>query len=167
MKSEELRAIQAPFKQRYQNDPESARQTLIAAGEVVLSTLSVKLDHSGPSWDQTGMHSLTGGDGQFACAAEMLLHAVAGCAGVTFAAVATAMDVPIESAKLTVEGDLDFRGTLGVNRSVPVGFTAVRIQFEIQSTVDDVKLTKLVELAERYCVVAQTLKSVSAHWKRG
>ncbi len=164
--SQKLREIQAPFKLQYRENPESALQTLAAHGEIDLSTLSVKMPHSGPSWEQTGMHPLTGGDGQFACAAEMLLYSLAGCAGVTFAAVATAMEIPIQSAKLTVSGELDFRGTLGVSRVVPVGFTSVRIEFQIDSTATDEQLAKLTELAERYCVVAQTLKSVSATWVR-
>ncbi len=166
MQAHELRAVQAPFKSQYQSDPATAFQTLTASGTIDLPTLTVKLDYVGPGWDRTGMHPLTGGDGKSACAAEMLLNAVAGCAGVTLAAVATAMELPINAAKLTVSGDVDFRGTLAVSRDVPVGFQAVRVHFVIDSGAPDAKLTKLTELAERYCVVAQTLKDVSVSWER-
>jgi len=166
MNAHELRGIQAPFKQRYQTDPEAAQATLTASGVVDFASLSVKSEYSGPAWNQPGMHPMTGGDGTHACAAEMLLHALVGCAGVTLAAVATAMELPIEQARVVVSGDVDFRGTLGVSRDAPVGFTAVRVHFELTSSAPDGKLTKLAELAERYCVVAQTLKSVSVSWSR-
>ncbi|MCA9082303.1 MAG: OsmC family protein, partial [Planctomycetaceae bacterium] len=107
-----------------------------------------------------------GGDGSCACAAEMLLEALIGCAGVTFAAVCTAMSIPIRSAHVAAYGDLDFRGTLGVDRQTPIGFTSVRIEFILDSATDDATLAKATQLAERYCVVAQTLKEVAVSWTR-
>lgn len=109
---------------------------------------------------------MAGGDGTFACAAEMLLEALIGCAGVTFGAVCTAMEIPIRRAQVIAEGDLDFRGTLGVDREAPIGFTRIRLRFELDSSCEDGKLDKAVQLAERYCVVAQSIKSVEASWTR-
>ena len=109
---------------------------------------------------------MTGGDGSLACAAEMLLQSLVGCAGVTFAAVCTAFGITLESAELTAKGDIDFRGTLGVSRDVPIGLTDVRLEFRLASPASDEQLDKAVQLAERYCVVAQTLKSVSVTWYR-
>ncbi len=166
MNSQELRAIQAPFKERYQTEPETAKQTLTATGRIEFDTISVQLDRPGPAWERSGLHPLAGGDGTSACAAEMLLNALAGCAGVTFAAVKTAMEVPVTSTTIRVEGDLDFRGTLGVARGIPVGYEAIRVHFDIESDAPDSKLAKLTELAERYCVVAQSLQNVSASWSR-
>jgi len=166
MKSAELRQLQAPFKERYREHPETARKTLVACGTIEIPTLTCELHHQGPPLSRSGLHPLTGGDGQTACAAEMLLEALIGCAGVTFAAVCTAMELTITSSLLRVEGDIDFRGTLGVSRDVPVGFQAIRLIFELESPESDEKLAKAVELAERYCVVAQTLKSVTAQWHR-
>jgi uncharacterized OsmC-like protein len=166
MTSAELRAQQAPFKDRYRNDPASARATLSAVGEVDFDTLTCRIDHQGPPLSRSGLHPLTGGDGANACAAEMLLEALIGCAGVTFAAVCTALEIPIRHARLKAEGDVDFRGTLGIARDVPVGFQAIRLRFEIAAEAPDEKLAKAVELAERYCVVAQTLKTVAAEWTR-
>jgi len=166
MNAAELRELQAPFKNRYRESPETAVGTLSASGTIDRDSLTCQIHPQGPSRARAGLHPLAGGDGQTACAAEMLLEALVGCAGVTFAAVCTAMDLPITSAELKVEGDMDFRGTLGVSRDVPVGFQTVRLNFEIDSPAADDKLQKAVELAERYCVVAQTLKSVSASWHR-
>lgn len=166
MNADELRAVQAPIKEKFRERPESARATLTARGRIHLDDLTCELLRDGPVPPCTGLHPATGGDGSAACAAEMLLEALVGCAGVTFAAVCTAMGIPITSAELIAEGDLDFRGTLGVSREVPVGYDAVRLRFMIDSTEPDEKLNKAVELAERYCVVAQTLKAVSLHWER-
>jgi uncharacterized OsmC-like protein len=166
MNAHDLRAIQAPLKERYQQDPQTAHATLNVRAEIDLPTLSCRIDHTGPSRERAGMHPMAGGDGQTACATEMLLEALAGCAGVTFAAVATAMDLPVEFAGMTVSGTMDFRGTLAISRTVPVGFQTIRIVFELQSSAPDEKLAKAVELAERYCVVAQSLKTVSTTWKR-
>ncbi|WP_437226115.1 OsmC family protein [Planctomicrobium sp. SH661] len=166
MNSAELRAMQAPFKDRYRQSPETALQDLTASGKIDFKTVTCELDHQGPPLSRTGLHPLTGGDGTAACAAEMLLEALVGCAGVTFAAVCTAMELPVEAAKLTATGSLDFRGTLGVSREVPVGFQSVRLEFFVKSTAPDEKIAKAVELGERYCVVAQTLKGVTASWQR-
>jgi len=166
MNSAELRQLQAPFKERYRQSPETALQVLTARGTIDIPTLTVQIHHQGPPLSRTGLHPLTGGDGKTACAAEMLMEAVIGCAGVTFAAVCTAMGISILSATLRAEGDLDFRGTLGVSRETPVGFQTVRLIFEIDSPEADEKLEKAVELAERYCVVAQTLKSITTTWQR-
>lgn len=166
MNSTELRALQAPFKERYKEFPEQALRTLSASGTVHFPTVTVQIHHTGPGNGSAGLHPLTGGDGLAACAAEMLLEALVGCAGVTFAAVCTAMEIPMQEAKLTASGEIDFRGTLGVSRDAPVGFQNVHLEFEVQSSTDDSKVAKAVQLAERYCVVAQTLKSVTTGWKR-
>jgi len=166
MNAAELRQLQAPFKDRYRNSPETAAGTLIANGTIDLPTLTCQLQQPGPPRSRAGLHPATGGDGKTACAAEMLLEARIGCAGVTFAAVCTAMELTISSATLQAQGDMDFRGTLGVSREVPVGFQAIRLVFEISSSEPDEKLERAVQLAERYCVVAQTLKTVTVQWHR-
>lgn len=158
MNAVDLRALQSPFKTRYKEDPASALVTLTAVGRLCVEELSCALH-----WDadpaRAGMHPLTGGDGRGACSAEMLLQSLVGCAGVTFSAVATAMELPIQSAAITAEGIVDFRGTLGVSRDVPVGFQEIRLKFEIESPAPPEKLSKLIELTERYCVVYQTLRN--------
>lgn len=166
MNAAELRALQAPFKDRYRQAPETAFQTLVAIGTVNFPSATCQIHHQGPPMDRSGLHPLTGGNGQGSCAAEMLLEALVGCAGVTFAAVCSAMDLPMVTAHVRVEGDLDFRGTLGVSREVPVGFQSIRLIFEVDSVAADEKIQKAVELAERYCVVAQTLKITGAQWRR-
>jgi uncharacterized OsmC-like protein len=166
MNADELRALQAPIKDNFRQQPEAARATLTARGRVHLNDVTCEILRVGNPPARTGLHPLTGGDGSAACAAEMLLEALVGCAGVTFAAVCTALEIPLEQAELTAEGDLDFRGTLGVSREVPVGFTDVRLHFQVQSSESDEKLAKAVSLAERFCVVAQSLRSVSADWSR-
>lgn len=166
MKPEELHLIQQPLKEKYRATPESAFATLSAVGQVDFDSISCPIIKSDENLTIPGLHPMAGGNGQFACAAEMLLESLIGCAGVTLAAVCTAMQVPVETAFLTAEGDVDFRGTLGVDRATPVGFIAVRLIFEFDSAAPDEKLAKAVQLAERYCVVAQTLKEVSASWKR-
>ncbi|GIW88104.1 MAG: peroxiredoxin [Isosphaeraceae bacterium] len=168
MNADQLRALQAPWKERYRNDPAQARQTLHATG---------CLASDGPGCTVTtptgpvgcGLHPATGGDGSSACAAELLLQALAACAGVTLTAVATALGIPLRSGTVHVDGDLDFRGTLGVDKTAPVGFTAIRIRYLLDSDADDAQLAKLTELTERYCVVYQTLchaPSLSATWQR-
>lgn len=166
MTPQHLRDIQAPLKEKYRNEPNSALATLVARGLINVDSLCCELVRDAHASSTPGLHPMAGGDGSFACAAEMLLEAVIGCAGVTFAAVCTAMEIPIEKAELFAEGDMDFRGTLGVDRATPVGMTDVRLRFEIASTANDEKLTKAVQLSERYCVVAQTLKTISATWQR-
>lgn len=158
MNSSELRAKQAPFKNQYREDPGSAMVTLRAVGQLDLNEITCHLDlHPNPAC--AGLHPLTGGDGGGACSAEMLLHALVGCAGVTLGAVATAMEMQIRSGSITAEGDVDFRGTLGVNREVPIGFQEIRLKFDLDSDAPPEKIEKLIELTERYCVVYQTLKN--------
>ncbi|WP_437187382.1 OsmC family protein [Planctomicrobium sp. SH668] len=166
MQAEDLRAIQAPFKEQYRQNPEQALGVLKVTGTIEVDTLTCRIDRNGPPLSRTGMHPMTGGDGLTACAAEMMLESLIGCAGVTFAAVATSMEIPITNARINAAGTLDFRGTLGVSRETPVGFQNIELTFEINSTAPDQKLQKLIELAERYCVVAQTLKGVTANWIR-
>ncbi|MEW4487589.1 OsmC family protein [Thalassoglobus sp. JC818] len=166
MSPDELRQLQAPWKEKFRLSSDAAQATLSAKGVVDVEHVACRIHESEPHTRTAGLHPMAGGDGTAACAAEMLLEALVGCAGVTFAAVSTAMGLTIEDAQLFVEGDVDFRGTLGIDRSVPVGFTDVRIQFVIKSDAPDETLAKAVELAERYCVVAQTLKSVQSSWKR-
>jgi uncharacterized OsmC-like protein len=158
MNSSELRAKQTPFKNQYRDDPGSAMVILRAVGRLDLNGITCQLDlHPNPSC--AGLHPLTGGDGGGACSAEMLLHALVGCAGVTLGAVATAMEIPIRSGSITAEGDVDFRGTLGVSREVPIGFQEIRLKFDLDSEAPPEKIEKLIELTERYCVVYQTLKN--------
>lgn len=158
MNVSELRAKQAPFKNQYRDNPASALVTLKAIGRLDVDSVTCKLDlHPNPSI--AGLHPLTGGDGTGACSAEMLLHALVGCAGVTLGAVATAMEIAIRSGSITAEGDVDFRGTLGISRDVPIGFQEIRLRFDLDSDAPPEKLAKLIELTERYCVVYQTLKN--------
>ena len=158
MNSSELRAKQAPFKNKYKDDPASAMVTLRAVGVLDVSSVTCQLDlHPNPS--VAGLHPLSGGDGSGACSAEMLLHALVGCAGVTLGAVATAMEIAIRSGTITAEGDVDFRGTLGISREVPIGFQEIRLKFDLDSDAPPEKLSKLIQLTERYCVVYQTLKN--------
>lgn len=168
MDSDGLRALQAPLKQRYREHPAAALVTLSAAGEVALDQLTCDVPTAaGPV--AAGLHRLAGGDGTAACSGDMLLQALVACSGVTMAAVATALNVPIERAQVHVEGDLDFRGTLGVSGEVPVGLTHLRLQYQLTSAADDETLAKLVELTERYCVVLQTLVRpgrLSSSWSR-
>lgn len=156
MNAEELRQLQAPLKARYKEDPHAALVTLRAVGRVAQSTISCELETGKPGIP-VGLHPAAGGDGSAACSGDMLLEALVGCAGVTLAAVATAMNIELKSATVTAEGDLDFRGTLGVSRDAPVGFAQIRLCFEIDSDVAADKIHKLVELSERYCVVFKTL----------
>jgi uncharacterized OsmC-like protein len=166
MNAEQLKALQAPLKDRYRSDPTTACATLCASGRVDLARIAVEIDRPAGASLTPGLHPMAGGDGTFACAAEMLLEALIGCAGVTFAAVCTAMAIDMKQALVRAEGDVDFRGTLGVDRATPVGFTAVRIHFTLDSAAPEATLEKAVQLAERYCVVAQTLKSVEVGWTR-
>jgi uncharacterized OsmC-like protein len=151
---EELRALQRPFKRRYRREPESALITLEAEGMLGEGiSCSVKTDQGVV---EAGLHPGTGGDGSFACSGDMLLQALAACAGVTMRSVATAMDLQV-SGTVHAEGDLDWRGTLAVDKDAPAGFTAIRLRFELHSDASDQDLEKLQELTERYCIVFQTL----------
>jgi uncharacterized OsmC-like protein len=156
MNTDELRALQAPLKKGYKEHPESARITSRAEGWIEGEEIVCRV----PTWSGTtdaGFHPSAGGDGSQACSSDMLLQALVSCAGVTLKAVATALGLPLPRARVIAEGDWDARGTLGVDRSVPVGLTAVRLTFEIESLADPRKIDTLVQLTERYCVVYQTL----------
>lgn len=158
MNATELRAAQAPFKDRYRNDPASANQTLTAHGRLGVSSQSCRLEIAGHEV-VTGLHPSTGGDGLLACSAEIMLQSLVSCAGVTLTAVATAMELPVQGGTITAEGDLDFRGTLGVSKDVPIGFSAIRMRFDLQTTATPEQLATLIKLTERYCVVFQTLRN--------
>jgi uncharacterized OsmC-like protein len=157
MNADQLRALQAPLKSRYRDDPASARVTLRARGRVGSDGPTCRIE-TGLGRVEAGLHPATGGDGSGACSGDMLLEALAACAGVTLGAVATAMGIPLTSAVIDSEGDLDFRGTLGVSKDVAVGFTAIRMTFEIDSPAPAEQVAKLVQLTERYCVIFQTLR---------
>jgi uncharacterized OsmC-like protein len=157
MNSTTLRELQAPIKERYRETPDAAVVTLAAEGEIGEGvTCSVQ---TGQTLARAGLHPATGGDGLSLCSGDMLLQALVACAGVTLNSVATAMDIPMRSARVFAEGDLDFRGTLGVSRETPVGFRSIRLRFEVDADAPPEKLDKLVELTERYCVVYQTIRS--------
>ena len=161
MNADELRALQAPLKARYKEDPNAGLVTLRAKGLLSDTTVACKVD-TGRAIVEAGLHPATGGDGLAVCSGDMLLEALAGCAGVTMKAVATAIGVEIKEGKVLVEGDLDFRGTLGVSRDAPVGFKAIRLAFELDTTATEEQLASLLKLTERYCVVFQTLKTTPA-----
>jgi len=157
MNSDDLRALQAPLKARYRDDPETARVTLKAEGEVGEGLVcSVQ---TGRALAHAGLHPATGGDGRSLCSGDMLLEALVACAGVTLKAVATALGIELRSGKVRAEGDLDFRGTLGVAKDAPVGFSAIRLRFELDTDASTELVSKLIQLTERYCVVYQTLRA--------
>jgi uncharacterized OsmC-like protein len=156
MRAEELRELQAPLKQRYREQPEAARITLAARGSLDEGiTCSVE---TGKALVQAGLHPATGGDGLMACSGDMLLQALVACAGVTLRAVSTALGIPVHGGTVMAEGDLDFRGTLGVSREAPVGFADIRLRFELDTDATPEQLQNLLKLTERYCVVYQTLR---------
>ncbi|HEM46437.1 MAG TPA: OsmC family peroxiredoxin [Alphaproteobacteria bacterium] len=157
MDAEALRALQAPLKERYRERPEDALVTLRAEGDLGAG-IACRVD-TGRALIEAGLHPATGGDGSQACSGDMLLEALAACAGVTLRAVATAFGVEIRKGTVVAEGDLDFRGTLGVTKDCPVGFREIRLSFDIDADGDDELLDKVVEVTERYCVVLQTLRS--------
>src|SRR5438105_1199916 len=156
MKAEELRAMQAPLKAKYKEDAGAGRVTLKAQGKLG-NSITCKLA-TGKGLAEAGLHPATGGDGLSACSGDMLLEALVACAGVTLHAVATALDIPVRGGTVTAEGDLDFRGTLGVSKDTPVGFNAIRLQFDLDSDATPEQLATLMKLTERYCVVHQTLQ---------
>ena len=156
MQAEELRALQAPFKQRYREEPSTALITLSARGD--LQEGIVCAVETGKAIVQAGLHPATGGDGLAACSGDMLLQALVACAGVTLRAVATALGVEVKGGTVSAEGDLDFRGTLGVSRDVPVGFTDIRLRFDLDTDATPEALQNVLRLTERYCVVYQTLR---------
>jgi len=155
MNSDELRALQAPLKERYRAEPDAAVVTLRATGRLG-EGVSCSLD-TARALVTAGLHPATGGTGELACSGDMLLEALVACAGVTLAAVATAIGVPLRDAAIHAEGDLDFRGTLGVSREAPVGFRAIRLRFDLDTAAPPEQVAKLIQLTERYCVVYQTL----------
>jgi uncharacterized OsmC-like protein len=156
MNAEELKALQAPVKNKYREQPESARLTLRATGRLCAERNLCEVDgFNGPV--PAGLHVAVGGDGKDACSGDMLLQALVGCAGVTLKAVATAMAIVIRSGTIRAEGDMDFRGTLGVSKEVPVGFQAIRLYFDLDADASAEQKQTLYKLTERYCVVYQTL----------
>src|SRR5882672_9805769 len=161
MKADDLRAMQAPFKARYRDAPESAVITLKAEGEIGEATLTCKVE-TGRALVEAGLHPATGGSGLDACSGDMLLEALVACAGVTLKAVATALDLTLRRGTVTAEGDLDFRGTLGVAKDAPVGFRAIRLRFDLDTDASAEQKKKLIELTERYCVVLQTIRNAPA-----
>jgi uncharacterized OsmC-like protein len=153
-----LRALQAPIKDRYKSDPHAALITLKAHGTLDDSSIACKVE-TGRALAVAGLHLATGGSGLELCSGDMLLEALVACAGVTLKAVATAIDVPLKSGAVSAEGDLDFRGTLGVAKDAPVGFAQIRLRFDVDTDAPQEKLDQLLKLTERYCVVYQTIKS--------
>jgi uncharacterized OsmC-like protein len=151
----ELQAAQKPLKDRYREEPDSALVTLRADGELDEAQIACKVE-TGRALVEAGLHPATGGTGALACSGDMLLEALVACAGVTLRSVATSMELDV-SGSVHAEGDLDFRGTLGVDREAPVGFTAIRLRFELDCDAGEEELEKLMERTERYCVVGQTL----------
>lgn len=156
MDAEELRVAQAPLKDHYREDPGSAVVTLKANGDLDGEGITCSVQ-TGRALVEAGLHPATGGDGLAACSGDLLLEALVACAGVTLRAVATALEVPLRSGRIHAEGDIDFRGTLGVDREAPVGFRAIRLTFRLDTDAEQATLDKLLELTERYCVVYRTL----------
>jgi uncharacterized OsmC-like protein len=152
---DELRAVQTPLKERYKEEPEAAVVTLAASGELGEGvSCSVQ---TGRAIAEAGLHPASGGDGSLLCSGDMLLEALVACAGVTLQAVATSLGIEVESGTVRAEGELDFRGTLAVDREAPVGFSAIRLSFELETNADREQLDTLLKLTERYCVVFQTI----------
>jgi uncharacterized OsmC-like protein len=158
MDGNELRALQAPLKQRYKDDPEAAVVTLRAKGTLDDANIACKLE-TGRALHAAGLHPATGGSGMELCSGDMLLEALVACAGVTVKAVATALGIPLKSGAVSAEGELDFRGTLGVAKDAPVGFREIRLRFDLSTDAPQDKLDQLRKLTERYCVVYQTIKT--------
>ena len=158
MESIALRALQAPLKDRYKSDPKSATITLKAKGTLDDAQIACKVE-TGRALATAGLHPATGGSGLELCSGDMLLEALVACAGVTLKAVSTALDIPLRSGVVSAEGDLDFRGTLGVAKDAPVGFAQIRLRFNVDTDAPQDKLDQLLKLTERYCVVYQTIKS--------
>ena len=158
MRPEDLRALQAPLKEAYRTTPERAVVTLHAAGRLDESAVSCHVD-TGRAMVEAGLHPATGGTGLEACSGDLLLQALVACAGVTLRAVATALDLPVRGGDVRAEGDLDFRGTLGVSKEAPVGFRAIRLHFALDTDATAEQLASLEKPTERYCVVLQTLRT--------
>jgi uncharacterized OsmC-like protein len=158
MDSAGLRALQTPIKDRYKAAPEAAFITLKAKGTLDDANIACKVE-TGRALAVAGLHPATGGSGLELCSGDMLLEALVACAGVTLKAVATALDIPLKSGAVSAEGDLDFRGTLGVDKGAPVGFAQIRLRFDLDTDAPQDKLDQLLKLTERYCVVYQTIKN--------
>jgi uncharacterized OsmC-like protein len=155
MNASELKALQAPIKERYRSEPKSAMITLRAEGKIGEGvTCNVA---TGKALVEAGLHPATGGSGLSVCSGDMLLESLVACAGVTLRAVATALEIPLRDAIIRAEGDLDFRGTLGVSKEAPVGFQSIRLRFELDTNATEEQIATLLKLTERYCVVYQTL----------
>jgi len=157
MKVDELRAVQAPLKGKYRDDPAAALITLKAEGTLDQGALACRVE-TGKALVEAGLHPATGGNGMQACSGDMLLEALVACAGVTLSAVATALEIKVNGGRVTAEGDLDFRGTLGVAKDAPVGFRDVRLRFDLDCDASGEQLATLLKLTERYCVIYQTLR---------
>jgi len=157
MNADELRAIQAPLKERYRSDAKAGLVTLKASGALDSEGVACKVE-TGRALATAGLHPATGGSGAELCSGDMLLEALVACAGVTLKAVATSMGIAVRSGKVAAEGDLDFRGTLGVDKQAPVGFSDIRLKFELDTDAPQDQLDTLLKLTERYCVVLQTLR---------
>jgi uncharacterized OsmC-like protein len=160
MDAEQLKALQAPLKQKYREQPESALVTLRAQSRLG-EGITCKVE-TGKALVEAGLHAATGGDGLSVCSGDMLLEALVACAGVTLRAVSTAIGVPLRDATVRAEGDLDFRGTLGVSKETPVGFKEIRLKFELDCDATPEQRAQLIRLTERYCVVLQTLRNSPA-----
>jgi len=158
MDADALRALQAPIKAKYREAPDAAVITLRASGEIDESKIACKLE-TGRAIVEAGLHPATGGSGMELCSGDMLLEALVACAGVTLKAVATALEIPLRKGTVRAEGDLDFRGTLGVDREAPVGFREIRLTFDVDTDAPQEKLDTLLKLTERYCVVFQTINA--------
>ena len=158
MDSAALRELQAPLKERYRDDPAAAVVTLTARGDLADGAITCKVE-TGRALVEAGLHPATGGSGREACSGDMLLEALVACAGVTLKAVATALDFRLRGGLVSAEGDLDFRGTLGVERTAPVGFREIRLNFTLDTDEPEERRQSLLQLTERYCVVLQTLRA--------
>lgn len=158
MNDEQLRSLQAPLKDRYRSEPATALITLEAEGQLGDENITCKVS-TGKAMVEAGLHPATGGDGLSACSGDMLLEALVACAGVTLKAVATALGISLRGGRVRAEGDLDFRGTLGVDKQAPVGFKDIRLSFQLDTDADEEQLAALQKLTERYCVIYQTLRN--------
>lgn len=159
MTADELRAMQAPIKARFREQPESAQVVLTAAGTLDREQCACLIPTGRGPITNAGLHELTGGDGRWACSAAMLLEALIGCAGTTVCVVSTAMGIEFTQGTIRADGEIDFRGTMGVSREAPVGFQIITVTTSLATTANEAQLRKLEELTERYCVVAQSLKT--------
>jgi uncharacterized OsmC-like protein len=157
MNADELKALQAPLKSQYRENPSAALLTMRSRGELRIDELVCRVATARGAVD-AGLHPAAGGDGSWACSGEMLLDSLVACAGVTLSAVAMALHIPLRGATLTADGKMDFRGTLGVSKEAPVGFTEIRLHVSLDTDAPDDQIQKLVQLTERYCVIYQTLR---------